>query len=44
VSAPGFDKTEPRVERDVLDHLLVRIKPQLGIAEPARFVFGKRDQ
>src|SRR5580704_6196889 len=31
-AATGFDKAEPRIERDVFGHRRMRIQPQLAIA------------
>src|SRR5260370_35859597 len=44
VPPPGFAETEPRIERDVLGHLFMRIEPQHGIAEPLRLALGENDQ
>src|SRR6185312_11347662 len=43
LAAAGLDKAEPGVERDVFDHLLVRVEPQFRVTEPLRLAFRKCD-
>src|SRR3954454_10230297 len=42
--ATGLLESEPAVQRDVLDHLLLGVQPQLAIPEPPRFSLGEFDQ